>query len=607
MDIKKILAEDARRRARVPAYDPVAGDPGRPGMVSVSTPVPGLPRALVPKSMTEDPAYRDACRDSVAWRRLRCHHDFEYWCATCVTVRHKTRGEDVRLVLNAPQRRLARALESQLVAGRPLRAIILKARQWGGSTLVQAYMAWIQTCRRLNWHSIICSQVKDTSAGIRGMFAKILENYPAELWDGDVAPAFTPYERSGNVRVIKGRGCRVTVSSVENQDAVRGADFAMAHLSEVAYWRATPGHSPGDVIRAICGSVPMIPESLTVMESTANGVGNFFHREWLRSEQGLDGRLAIFVPWYEIEYYRLEPPSREDVAATFTPRERQLWDAGCDLDQIYWYRCKLAELGSEERMMSEFPSTATEAFISTGRGIFPREAVELLARDCREAVRGEVIDGCWKESRDGTVELWQKPCRGAFYVVAVDIGGRSSGADFSVIAVMRHNPGSRHEVVAQWRGHCYHDVLADRAMALASFYNEALLVVESNSLESGAGAGYGMYILERLAEYPRLYRRRVYGDAGREETSRIGFHTNRATKEMIISGLLAAVRDATFIEHDRRAIDELLRYEQRPDGSYGACDGAHDDIVMTRAIAMHVLNGLKPVPAVNSDTSMLPW
>lgn len=581
-------------------YNPIAGDASDPGRVRVATPVAGLPHAWVPAPMAADPELAAVAADPLGWERLRCRHDFEFWCARCVTVKHKTLGCDVRLVLNAPQRRVARMFEAERLARRPIRAIMLKARQWGGSTLVQTYMAWIQTCLRHNWHSIICSQVKDTSSGIRGMYSKILDDYPPELWEGDEPPSFKPYERSTNVRRITGRGCRVTVSSIENQDAVRGADFAMAHLSEVAYWRSTPGHSPEDVIRAICGSVPLVPDSFVVMESTANGVGNFFHREWLRSERGLEGHLAIFVPWYEIEFYRLDPPDPEALVATLTPYERSLADLGCSPSQIYWYRMKLNELGSPDKMMAEFPTTAAEAFIASGSAVFDRTAVERLRADCRPHRPGEVCGGAWVDDPVGTTQLWQPPAPEGSYVLAVDIGGASEKADWSVAVVVRTDL-DRPEVVAQWRGHTHHDLLARRAMDLGRFYNDALLVVESNSLESGMGAGAGLYILDLMSRsYANLYRRRVYDDVARTETTRVGFHTNRATKEMIICGLVAAVRTARFVERDMAALDELLTYERRPDGSYAARIGCHDDLLMARAIALHVADHI-PLPADIAD------
>ena len=593
MNVNQILEENQRRIAsRRPLPDPLRGDPDSPLRVRVSTPDPANPVAYVPRAMVDDPKWPLVQTDLQAWRKLRIHHDLEYWCAACCTIKHKTLGNDVPFVLNAPQRRVASILEADRLAGRPMRLIMLKARQWGGSTVVQTYMAWIQSVHCRNWHSIICSQVKDTSTGIRGMYSKLLDNYPVELWEGDENPKFRPFERSTNVREIAGRGCRVTVSSIENQDSIRGADFAMAHLTETAFWRDSPTRTPSDLIRAVCGSVALIPMSLIVMESTANGVGNYFHSEWLRCRDGRGDKHAVFVPWYEIEIYRLTPPSYEEVAKSLTPYERMLWDeCGCDLDQIWWYRQKLLEYQSHDKMMAEFPSNDLEAFTATGSGVFSRKAVEELRKGCFDPTVGEVADDGRRFTPDaqGRFKLWRMPERKARYMVTVDIGGRTDGADYSVIAVLRIDTKAQ-EVVGQWRGHIDHDILADKAQAIGRFYNNALLVVESNTLESGTG----LYILERLSyTYPNLYRRE------REGVRRVGFHTNRATKEAAITTLLAAVRDGTYIERDTMACDELLTYEQAPDGSYAAKPGNHDDILMTRAIALSTCP--RPQPALGLE------
>lgn len=588
------LNEHFRRSARFDVeYDPIKGDSYAPGRVRVTTPVPELPVAFVPEAMVDDPCYLTVQSDPVAWKKLRCRHDFEYWCVTCCTIKHKTEARDVRFKLNRPQRRVVAILEADRLAGRPLRLIMLKARQWGGSTLIQTYMAWIQSCHRRNWHSLICSQVKDTSAGIRGMYTKLLDNYPSELWDGDEEPRFKPYERSQNVREIAGRGCRVTVSSIENQDAVRGADFAMAHLSETAFWRASPQRSPEDVIRAVCGSIALVPLSLLVMESTANGTGNYFHSEWLRCRDGRGDKHAVFVPWYENEAYRLKPESYSELAASLSPYEQDLWNVhGCDLDQINWYRTKLREYSSHEKMMSEFPTTDVEAFAATSTCIFAVGQVEALRDGCSGGTQGSLSCGEFVPEPGAPLTVWQPPVPRGYYVVAVDIGGRTERADWSVIAVLRTD-GDCPEVVAQWRGHVDHDILADLAMEIGWWYNDALLAVESNSLENGAG----LYVLSRLSDsYINLYRRQSYDSVSGQLSDHIGFHTNRRTKEMIVTGLLAAVRRRSYIERDSRALDEMLTYEQTSDGSYEAPPGKHDDILMTRAIALHVAESLPPDP-----------
>ena len=157
----EIEAEDARRQraveARCALFDPFIGrfPEGAPerrvdvdaGFVRSRCPKLGyadtLEQALdgvascpvaIPESMANDPALaRVGSRRE--WQLLRFRHDFAYWAATCVSIKDKCRGRRVRFVLNYAQRRLLAAFERQRLAGRPIRTILLKARQWGGSTL----------------------------------------------------------------------------------------------------------------------------------------------------------------------------------------------------------------------------------------------------------------------------------------------------------------------------------------------------------------------------------------------------------------------------------------------------------------------------------------
>ena len=612
MNTPEILAENLRRMsARQESYDPERGIGCLGERAEASEPGTGR-RALVPVAMLRDPAYPAASESVFEWRKLRCRHDFEYWCATCATIRDKLSGQQVNFILNAPQRRVAAVLEGDRLAGRPIRMILLKARQWGGSTLVQFYMAWIQLCHKTNWHSLICAHVKDTAGVIRGMYTKLLEQYPDGIFDSNDPnigkPVFKPYERSQNVRTIIGRDCRVTLGSAEKQEAIRGSDFAMAHLSETAFWPSTTTRSPADFIRAVCGGVAMVPYSLIVMESTANGVGNYFHSEWLRCSRGEGDKHAVFVPWYEIEIYRLEPPDPAAFVESWDEYEAALWERGLCLDQIYWYSTKRREYSSAHQMMAEFPTTDVEAFVNTGSGVFRNADIEALRLGCR-AGSGYFPPRFRNSDATTAAVRWKAPEAGRSYVVAVDVGGRSSGADWSVVLVMSRDGAP--EVVAQWRGHTDHDILADMAIAMAREYNGALLVIESNTLETEAD-GSNLFVLNRISsEYSNLYHRRSYDLATRAETLRVGFHTNRSTKAMVVNTLIASVRDRSYIERDNRACDELATYEQRPNGSFGAKTGFHDDLLMTRAIALHIIAETAP-PLTPSEQQALwrasaPW
>jgi hypothetical protein len=586
-DIKELIAENARRNAAIRAeasYNPLAPD-------------------NIPDAMMQDARYMVA-RNEHDLALLRFKYDFEFWACKCVVITDKVSSQDIPFRLNRPQRRLVAELERQRLAGEPLRLIMLKARQWGGSTLVQVYFAWIQIIHCRNWNSLICAHVKDSAATIRGMYSKILERYPEEYWEEESPPAFRPFERMTNTRYIPGRGCKVTVCSSENQESTRGMDCSLAHLSEVAFWKDSPLHNPEDLLRSVASGVARKPLSFIAMESTANGVGNFFHREWMRAVSGKSDKIPFFVPWHEIDMYAEEVADAELLWNSLDEYERELWHThGCTLEAINWYHNKRRGFPDHRSMMAEYPTTPDEAFTSSSTNVFASVDVERLRCGVREPLaRGEIVGSPkgdmaflssprFVPSPEGGTMVWMHPVEGERYIVSVDIGGRSRHSDYSVIAVLTLGAGGAlPEVVAQWRGHIDHDLLGFKAAAMGRYYNDALLVVESNTWETSS-EGHGAYILNALAEnYPNLYRRgvRTAGSSGEDSDGKPGFHTNIRTKAALIANLIAMVREGGYIERDNDACDELLQYEALPDGSYSARRGCHDDILMTRAIALYV-------------------
>ncbi len=599
ISIEEILAEnESRKEAAEKAndYDPVSGKGAVGTRQRACKPIAQEGQPLVPLAMKRDKAYRSVSTHD-EWVKLRCRYDFEYWALKCVTIRDKTTGRDIPFRLNGPQRRVTAMLEQMRLAGEPLRLIMLKARQWGGSTLIQLYMAWIQTCLRRNWNSLICAHVKDTAATIRGMYSKMLDNYPLNYWDEEETPAFKSFERSNNIRMIAGRGCRVTIASAENQDGVRGMDVSMAHLSEVAFWRDTVKQNPEGFIRAICGAVNTDEMTLVVLESTANGVGNYFHREWQRAMAGESDKKPVFVPWYEIEHYRVKVTDAGRLVERMDDYEWNLWHHyGLTLEQIAWYQAKRREYTSRYQMMAEYPTTSQEAFQRLDNGVFDPEAVERLRSGCSGGVESEIASASGKISGDeslrdlrlekvngGKLIVWDEPKPAHEYVVAVDIGGRSHSADWSVVVVVdRKGSSGVAEVVAQWRGHCDHDILAWLAARTAEYYNRGLLVFESNTLESENIEGDpAEYILSQVE---RSYENMYYRPGGK-----IGFHTNRSTKTLAVNALYTAVRDSTYMERSDDALNEMLSYQTTDSGGYAASPGNHDDMVMARAIALYVV------------------
>lgn len=548
--------------------------------------------------------------------RLRIEYDFEFWAATCVKIQDKQSKLLVPFVLRYAQRKLLNSLFDGVVEQRPIRIILLKARQWGGSTLVQLFMAWIQLFHRRQWHSVIVADVEDQARNIRKMYTRLAAEHPRKVLD----VRFRPFEKSTKNREIVGRECVVYLGSMQKPDSIRSADIMMAHLSEVGLWKETLGKKPEDIMQSIAGTIPSTEAySVIVVESTAKGLGNFFHRAWCDACNNTSGYDPVFVAWWEIEIYHTafdNPKQTYEFFKSMSDRERYYFSLGATLEGVNWYRHKkhLDKL-DDWRMACEYPTTAQEAFQSTGSRAHNPLYVQQMREFCREPLYvGDMFADAsygvqsinstlrFVEVAGGNLWLWAKPEEGFSnrYVVSVDIGGRSDKADYSVISVIDRywlSDGGVEECVGTWRGHLDQDLVIWRAVQIARYFCNALLVVESNSLnQKGDEGDHSLTILDEIKDhYDNLYYRTDPQRIREGLPAKYGFHTNRATKTDLVTQMNRRLRDEGYIERDARALDEADCYEIKPDGTYGAVDGWHDDIYMSRAIGLLASSSL-PIP-----------
>lgn len=577
--------------------------------------------------------------------RLRFKHDFPFWTATLVYIHNKDAGKDVLFRLWYPQRILVSRFEEKRKAGLPIRLILLKARQWGGSTTTQLYMAWLQFFHKKGLNSLIIAHQGTASDEIKDMFDLMIKKHPVEFLHklGEVysenEPKLVGVGKSGSTHRVPQRECKIKVGTAERPNGCRGGAYSLVHLSEVGLWQKTDGKSPEDIVRSACSGILARPYTMIVMESTANGTGNFFHREY---SAAADPKVysqyeALFIAWFQIEHYSLPFNSSEELRAfakklyenrnnAYSPSNREesgrylwsLWEKGASLEAIHWYVYERAGKNDFAVMASEYPSDDVEAFVHSGTMVFDQYLVKRFEPYCREPkFIGEVYADAdegeealtnlrFREDHQGLLSIWAKP--ETFddyevtdrYLTVVDVGGRSNKADWSVIVVFDRlsmiDGSEPPSVVAQWYGHCDIDRLAWRAAQIAAYYNNSLLVIESNTLETHdkerqvEGGDQSQYILNQISDiYPNLYARKQSEDEIREGMPRkYGFHTNVATKPMIISTLVKVIRDRLYIERDQRCLDEYNTYERKKNGAYGAIADKHDDLLMTRAIGLHI-------------------
>lgn len=598
----------------------------------------------------------DAHKVVEAFVRIRIEHDFAFWAAMYVWIKCKGGGDDVLFRLNRAQRKLVERLERRREAGEPIRLILLKARQWGGSTAIQMYMAWLMLVHKVGLNSLIVGLQNVVADEIHDMFRKMIDKYPVRLLYAlgeaynENEPKFVGVGKSGNIHRLPHRNCKIKIGSAERPDSVRGGDYNLVHCSEVGLWKKTDGKSPEDMVRSACSGILLKPYTMIVYESTANGTGNFFQREYDAAKEGRSQFEALFISWFDIEQYEEPLEDREAFAQwlwdnrnnTNAMNEREesgkylywLFEIGATLEAINWYIKERSKYADHGAMASEYPSDDVEAFVHSGERVFDKYNVEKLRKGCKppryvgdiyadgDEGAQALVNVRFKEDKQGQLWVWSLPDTDQEggriknrYLVVVDIGGRGKKADWSVIVVydrLDQMDGGVPTVVAQWYGHIDMDLLAWKAAQIAQYYDDAQLVIESNTLETHdrdrqVDGDMSGYILNQIKDvYDNLYARKQKDEDIREGKPRqYGFHTNVATKPKIISTLVKVIREKLYVERDARCLDEYLCYERKPNGGWGAITGKHDDLLMTRAIGLHISYYEMDLPVIEEKGNIL--
>lgn len=583
--------------------------------------------------------------------RVRMRYDFAFWAGLLAYIKKKGGGDDCLFWLNRPQRRLVERLEEERKGGKPIRLILLKARQWGGSTCIQLYMAWLQLVHEVGLNSLIIALQNKVSDEIKDMFDRMIKHYPVAMLH-EVGESYNENEakmtgvgKSGDIYRVPQRNCKIKIGSMQRPDSCRGGDYNLVHLSEVGLWKTTEGKSPEDVVRGACSGVLLEPYTMIVYESTANGVGNFFHREYIAAKEGKSQFSAMFVAWYEIEQYEMEISGQWSVASfaewlyqnrnsdeVKSDREEpgkylwSLWERGATLEAINWYIQERSKYTDHGDMASEFPSDDIEAFTFSGRKVFADDDIEQFRSGCHPARwRGEIY-GRGDEGEEALEELRFKQEEGGEllmwadveedeedevvtdrYLVVVDVcKGHTKNADYADILVIDRIyliDGEPPVVVAEWHGHIDMDKLAWKAAQIAAYYNNALLVIESNTLETNNTKGEAEYILTLIHDVygDQLYARKQSAeDIMEKRPKKYGFHTNTLTKPVVIHNLKTVIREHLYVEREEDALNEYATYVQTEKGGYEAMEGYHDDRLMTRAIGMQISMHEMELPRIES-------
>jgi hypothetical protein len=335
-------------------------------------------------------------------------------------------------------------------------------------------------------------------------------------------------------------------SMASRENAARGITASMIIADEWAFF-----NDPAEAWTAIYPATEVGGQIIGI--STANGYGNWFHRFYNSAKAGTNNFTAMFFPWNSI-------PSR---------------DQG-------WYEARTKDM-EPWQLSQEYPATDEEAFIASGNPAFDtdmlKERIEILP-PIFEGMLAEVDDGKYALVRvpESNLKVWEKPQPGMRYAIGGDVATGAQDGDFSTATVIKANTG---QVVAVFRERIVPEDFSDTLALLGHYYNTALLCPERNT--------HGLVVVRRLSyeiKYPNLYVA-VQDNIQRSATSKVGWHTNQASKMVLVDELGAALRRGKLILHCEETFTELLAFSRktRSAGNTIYEGKPHDDLVISLGIA----------------------
>ena len=311
--------------------------------------------------------------------RSRLRDDFIHYAAKCLKIRSKS-GAIEPFTLNRAQQHIHQQIEQQKGQTGKVRALVLKGRQQGCSTYVGGRY-YHRTSHSFGCQTFILTHALDATSNLYKMAQRYHANTP-ELVRPQVAT-------NNSKELIFGKlDSGYKVGTAENKAVGRSSTIQLFHGSEAAFWNNAAEHAKG-----ILQAIPDEVGTEVILESTANGVGGFFHEAWQKAEAGISEYIAIFVPWFwQEEYIRAV---KDDFVPT--PEELELIELyGLTNEQLAWRRNKIIALSvngadGEKAFFQEYPCNSTEAFQLTGEDSYIDSGLVAHARKCEVEGNGPVI------------------------------------------------------------------------------------------------------------------------------------------------------------------------------------------------------------------------
>jgi hypothetical protein len=505
--------------------------------------------------------------------------DPEFFARQNLKIRTKS-GQLAPLIYNRGQKKIHEAVARQQAQGKPVRIKLLKARQFGGTTDIQAafYKDFITTGHKQ--YLTVCHDL-DSARNMRAMFERFHDNY------GLVKPKITKV--SEKWWKAKSKDSDYLIDTADELDTGRSFTIHRLHVSEVAFYR-----DPETLMVGLLQAVPKEKDSMIFIESTGNGIGDWFY-QFIQSNNEYE---LVFVGWNEHDEYQTAfetEKAKIDLERNLDSYEKALFDNGVTLEQLNWRRYTITNNlnGDEKKFQQEFPYSPDEAFIASGRPYFAVTQIrkELVRTEKLFPVRGYFeweIHGetvRFIEDREGWWTIYGEPVPGFQYRY---VTGSDSAEGKTVIEASREPDNSvcrvfdriENKEVAAFCSRLDTDLFAIEIHKASIYFASACDCIERNSS--------GLAVIDALKDEDSiyLYRRETIGKVDSDETVEYGFQTNSASRDSLLTELRTWIRQGAYQSNDPDFWRECLTFVYDSKGKPQGQKGCHDDRVIAGALAI---------------------
>lgn len=510
-----------------------------------------------------------------------CDADPQMFIENCLSIKTKNQ-QTVLLHLNTAQALIYDRIKKLRTLGKPIRMIILKARQEGVSTLCEA-LIFERTARFDNTNSLIIAHEPESTDAIFAMsklFYDLLPLWakPMRRYDNKKQMVFeNPNEKKR--ANDPGLRSRMVIATADKVKVGRGLTLHNFHGSEVAFWK-----NAKDLMLSALQAIPNLPNTSVFLESTANGFGGdgeYFYRMVQDALAGKNEFELVFLPWHlMLEYsqpFASDADKKKFIETLDEYEKALLTKEKLTHEQLKWRRWAIQNLcgGDLDKFKQEYPATIEEAFVASSKAVIPKQYIEAQTKYTRVPIR-----------KLDDILIYEEPNPRHFYSLGAD-PSEGIGQDDSAITVIDKMTGRE---VGSYVGQIQPDLFAKKIKRTAELFNDALAVIEINN--------HGLAVINALkVEYSNVYQRTIFDKITNTKRKELGWKTSQTTKPLMVDDFIAGLRDEEIGLSSQATVSQMMTFVHTSESNrygMGAETGQKDDCLIS---AMLAWQGLKELPS----------